>query len=576
MRLKLFGYTILVVVVITFLQGVLSYEAYKNIYIDENKRWLVAKINEVEKYIWSFGIDKLKDIYNKGDFRVTIVGSSGVVLYDSEADIKKMENHLKRPEIANANRVFGKVEFSMRRSKTLGHYFLYAAKKVKIHNTIIFIRVSVLLNKVDSILKKVLFNTLKFAIICIFLGIALAIGISSVLYQPLKGLISLISEGLEKFSIHDVRSTKDFRWLSLSFSKMYQLLEEKISESNILRKRLTSLLDSIDIGIIFFDVNKRILMFNRGAENILETNLKIGFSLLECVRVYELFEFLFQQDTKEKELEISINNKLKFLKVTKKKISYEDGKEGILLILSDITFLKKLERVRSDFVANVSHELKTPLTSIKGFVETLKDGAIDDKDVAIKFLNIIEVEVERLVRLINDLLYLSEIENAAMPILDEKVVVKEVVLESIELLKIKAEKKNIQFVDVKVPEGLEMNIYRDWLKQIFINLIDNAIVYNKENGKVWVTVEKLNGMVVIKVKDTGIGIPEKEIERIFERFYRVDKGRSRKLGGTGLGLSIVKHIVELYGGKIWVKSQEGYGSEFTVIIPINKKADLHQ
>lgn len=575
MRSKLFGYTILVVVVITLLQGILSYETYKNIYIDENKKWLIAKINEVEKYICSFGIDKLNDIYNKGDFRVTIVSSNGVVIYDSEADAKKMENHLKRPEISNADKVFGKVEFSIRKSKTLGHYFLYAAKKVKIYNTLMFIRVSVPLDKVDTILKKVLLNTLKFAVMCIFLGIALAIGISSVLYQPLKGLISLISEGLEKFSIQDVKSPKDFRWLSLSFSKMYQLLEEKISESNILRKRLTSLLDSLDIGIIFFDVNKRILTFNRGAENILETNLKVGFSLLECVRVYELFEFLFQQDINEKEFEISINNKTKFLKINKKKISYEDNKEGILLILNDITFLKKLERIRSDFVANVSHELKTPLTSIKGFIETLKDGAIDDKDVAIKFLNIIEVEVERLVRLINDLLYLSEIENAAMPILEEKVVVKEVVLEIIELLKIKAEKKNIQ-LDVKVQEGLEMNIYRDWLKQIFINLIDNAIVYNKENGKVWVTVEKLDNLIVIKVKDTGIGIPEKEIERIFERFYRVDKGRSRKFGGTGLGLSIVKHIVELYGGKVWVESQEGIGSEFTVTIPIVKKAGPHQ
>ncbi|WPX07636.1 sensor histidine kinase [Anaerocellum danielii] len=575
MRSKLFGYTLLVVVVITLLQGILSYEAYKNVYIDENKRWLVAKINEVEKYIWSFDIEKLKEIYDKGYFRVTIVSGNGIVLYDSEADVKKMENHLRRPEIANANKVFGKVEFSIRKSKTLGHYFLYAAKKVKINDTEIFIRVSVLLDKVDSILKKVLFNTLKFAIICTFLGIALALGISSVLYQPLKGLISLISEGLEKFSIHDVRSTKDLRWLSLSFSRIYQLLEEKINESNVLRKRLTSLLDSLDIGIIFFDVNKRILMFNRGAENILETNLKVGFSLLECVRVYELFEFLFQQDINEREIEVSIHNKSKFLKVSKKKITYEDDKEGVLFILSDVTFLKKLERIRSDFVANVSHELKTPLTSIKGFVETLKDGAIDDKDIAIKFLNIVEVEVERLVRLINDLLYLSEIENVAMPILEEKVVIEEVMTESIELLKIKAEKKNIQ-LDVKVQEGLEMNIYRDWLKQIFINLIDNAIVYNKENGKVWVTVEKSDSIVVIKVKDTGIGIPEREIERVFERFYRVDKGRSRKLGGTGLGLSIVKHIVELYGGKVWVESQEGIGSEFTVTIPIGKKADLHQ
>jgi len=306
-------------------------------------------------------------------------------------------------------------------------------------------------------------------------------------------------------------------------------------------------------------------MFNQQAEEIFATKLKNGTSLLECIRIYELFEFLYDENVFEKEFEITINGQNKILKVTKKRVKYDEDKEGMLLVVSDITFIKKLEKIRSDFVANVSHELKTPLTSIKGFVETLKDGAIEDKEIAGKFLNIIEVEVERLVRLINDLLYLSEIENAKIQVTEDDVNVKEVLEECIELLRFKAESKNIK-MQLRLDDKLKMKIHKDWLKQIFINLIDNAIVYNRENGEVIIEVERLDEKIAIRVKDTGIGIPQNEIERIFERFYRVDKGRSRKLGGTGLGLSIVKHIVELYNGKIYVQSEVGKGSEFTIVI----------
>ncbi|AZT90223.1 PAS domain-containing protein [Caldicellulosiruptor changbaiensis] len=565
MRTKIFGYTILVIVIISFLQGIFSYEVYKNIYLEENKKQLEVMVSEVERYINNFDIQSLYKVYKKSYFRVTIVDNKGIVLYDSEADKNKMENHSKRPEIVEANKYSGKICFSMRKSKTLNNFFLYAAKKVEIDNKSIFIRVSVLLDKIDVILKKALIQTLKFGLICIVFGMILTIGISSLLYQPLKGLISLITEGLKKFDIVELKEKEDLKWLSLSFTRLYHLLEEKINEVNSLNYRLSALLNSIELGIIFFDNKKRILMFNQQAEEIFATKLKNGTSLLECIRIYELFEFLYDENAFEKEFEVTVNGQNKIFKVTKKRVKYDEGKEGILLIVSDITFIKKLEKIRSDFVANVSHELKTPLTSIKGFVETLKDGAIEDREVAEKFLNIIEVEVERLVRLINDLLYLSEIENAKIQVTEDEVNVKEVVEECVELLRFKAEGKNVK-IHLKLDDKLKVKIHKDWLKQIFINLIDNAIVYNKENGEVIIEVERLDEKIAIRVKDTGIGIPQDEIERIFERFYRVDKGRSRKLGGTGLGLSIVKHIVELYNGKIYVTSEVGKGSEFTIVI----------
>ena len=565
MRTKIFGYAILVIIIISFLQGIFSYEVYKNIYLEENRKQLEVMVSEVERYINNFDIKLLYKVYKKSYFRVTIVDNKGVVLYDSEADKNKMENHLKRPEIVEANKYPGKICFSMRKSKTLNNFFLYAAKKVEIGNKPLFIRVSVLLDKIDVILKKALIQTLKFGLICIVFGMVLAIGISSLLYQPLKGLISLITDGLKKFDIVALKEEEDLKWLSLSFTKLYHLLEEKINEVNILNYRLSALLNSIELGIIFFDNKKRILMFNQQAEEIFATKLKNGTSLLECIRIYELFEFLYDENVFEKEFEITINGQNKILKVTKKRVKYDEDKEGMLLVVSDITFIKKLEKIRSDFVANVSHELKTPLTSIKGFVETLKDGAIEDKEIAGKFLNIIEVEVERLVRLINDLLYLSEIENAKIQVTEDDVNVKEVLEECIELLRFKAESKNIK-MQLRLDDKLKMKIHKDWLKQIFINLIDNAIVYNRENGEVIIEVERLDEKIAIRVKDTGIGIPQNEIERIFERFYRVDKGRSRKLGGTGLGLSIVKHIVELYNGKIYVQSEVGKGSEFTIVI----------
>ncbi len=228
--------------------------------------------------------------------------------------------------------------------------------------------------------------------------------------------------------------------------------------------------------------------------------------------------------------------------------------------------LGKLEKIRTEFVTNVTHELKTPLTSIRGFVETLRNGALNDAGAAAKFLMIIDIEAERLNNLINDILYLSEIEtgvkdgNIAMHLL------KPIVEEVASMLGNQAEKRNIG-IYTEIEDMLQLTANRDRIKQLLINLIDNAVKYNIDGGSVIVKAWRDEGNVLISVKDTGIGIPEEYQERIFERFYRVDKGRSRSMGGTGLGLSIVKHIVNLYNGDIHVKSQSGKGTEFTVRLP---------
>jgi two-component system phosphate regulon sensor histidine kinase PhoR len=235
--------------------------------------------------------------------------------------------------------------------------------------------------------------------------------------------------------------------------------------------------------------------------------------------------------------------------------------------LLDITNIKKLEQMRTEFVSNVSHELKTPLTSIRGFIDTLKDGAINDPAVADKFLEIIDIEAERLSRLINDILQLSEIESMKQDQNSEMFELKPLADEVISILQITAEERGVN-LEASIDETIKMKADKDKIKHLLINIIENGIKYNKEKGSVILSAEQKESSVIISVRDTGIGIEKEYLDRVFERFYRVDKGRSSELGGTGLGLSIVKHIVNLYKGSINVKSEPGQGTEFIVKIPV--------
>jgi len=244
-----------------------------------------------------------------------------------------------------------------------------------------------------------------------------------------------------------------------------------------------------------------------------------------------------------------------------------EGVRGAIAVFHDITRLKELERIRQDFVANVSHELRTPLTTIKGYAETLLEGALKE-EVAFQFIQVIKRQSDRLTKIVEDLLTLSKIESKEFQLKGEKVYLSELIDDVLDFVKEEAEKKKICIDAVPVTSSLIIEGDRNILEQVLFNLLDNAIKYGREGGKVTVSaLQKDQREIEISVRDNGIGIPKEDLPRIFERFYRVDKGRSQELGGTGLGLSIVKHLVQTHGGKVWAESQLGEGSTFYFTLP---------
>lgn len=245
----------------------------------------------------------------------------------------------------------------------------------------------------------------------------------------------------------------------------------------------------------------------------------------------------------------------------------KDTVAGVIVALQDVTNIIKLEKMRTEFVSNVTHELKTPLTSIRGFVETLRAGAINDKEVAEQFLDIIDIEADRLSTLINDILQLSEIESMKEDVNLNDYHLRTLFLDILPVLEKAAEQKNV-IIHENIDDTIYVRVNPNRIKQLLMNLVDNAIKYNKDNGQIWVDAYRENETLILKVKDNGIGIPTEHHKRIFERFYRVDKGRSRNLGGTGLGLSIIKHIVNLYNGNIKMTSNPGEGTEFIISMPL--------
>jgi two-component system phosphate regulon sensor histidine kinase PhoR len=298
----------------------------------------------------------------------------------------------------------------------------------------------------------------------------------------------------------------------------------------------------------------------------------IGMNIIELVRNNQINSLL--EESMDKNMPLLTEIVMgppddKILRVYTSPIKSNNPKQlnaGGIATIHDVTNLKKLEQIRTEFVSNVTHELKTPLTSIRGFIETLKNGAIEDKNVAVKFLDIIDIESERLSSLINDILQLSEIEAKISDSDISSHDINDTLKEIYNMLEGVADKKGIK-LDFEIEGNIFINANKNRIKQMLINLIDNAIKYNSENGTVNVKVFKAEGKVTFIVRDSGIGIDEEHIPRIFERFYRVDKGRSRNMGGTGLGLSIVKHIVNLYNGNIKLISTPGSGTEFTIQLP---------
>ncbi len=332
-------------------------------------------------------------------------------------------------------------------------------------------------------------------------------------------------------------------------------------------------------GVLVVDERGRILVANDSLHQLLSLPKNLANRTpLEIIRNAELEEAIRKVIREGKDVSFELNlplplgktfevNVVGILPAPEEKERGGEGIRGAIAVFHDITRLKELEVVRQDFVANVSHELRTPLTTIKGYTETLLDGALKE-EVAPQFLQVIQKHADRLTKIVEDLLTLSKIESKEFYLKWERLPLSELIDDVLDFVKEAAEKKKISISQSIIPSSLEVTGDRSYLEQVFINLLDNAIKYTHEPGEISISaIEKGQTEIQVAIKDNGIGIPKEELSRIFERFYRVDKGRSQELGGTGLGLSIVKHIIQAHGGRVWADSKLGEGSTFYFTLP---------
>ncbi|MEH7417176.1 ATP-binding protein [Neobacillus drentensis] len=362
--------------------------------------------------------------------------------------------------------------------------------------------------------------------------------------------------------------------LGSSINMLAENLQELTKVRDIQQDRLSALIENMGAGLILIDSRGYINLVNKGFIDIFHINPseylnKQYYEVVDYEEICQLIAEVFRTEQKvSKQLHLPLQIERKYFIVYGVPIIGANNVwKGVLLVFHDISEIKKLEQMRKDFVANVSHELKTPVTSIKGFTETLLDGAMNNKETLQSFLSIILKESDRLQTLIQDLLDLSKIEQQGFQLNIQMINLYSILQDVLKLLDGKADTKNIQLEFQSKQNHAYIKGDFDRLKQVFINLINNAITYTPVNGKVSIYLLDSDEMVRISIKDTGVGISKEDIPRIFERFYRVDRARSRNSGGTGLGLAIVKHLIEAHQGSISVKSKLGEGSEFIIELP---------
>ncbi|PDE92241.1 two-component system histidine kinase PnpS [Listeria monocytogenes] len=574
--------------VVMVIVGIFSGELMKSTYLNmkENQLEDDAKILLQTTNMENLDLDKDAATIQKSldplgediDARITVIDSKGDVVADTKKDPEKLDNHMNRPEVTDILKKGESVGISIRESDSLGYSMLYVAVPVKHQSkTDGVLRTSISLESVDAAVAKLWGNLALIFGIALVIIAAISVFIARKITRPVREIIEVSTDlANHKYDsrIHG-KISGELQDLSISVNTLAESLETQMFEIKQNEQRLNAIVQNLVSGVMLINVDKQVIMTNRTMYQILgETEItgKPFYEVIKSFALSQLIEATFETKTiQQKEIILYFPREM-ILDASVSPILGENGEiTGIILLLHDITQIRHLENVRSEFVTNVSHELKTPVTALKGFAETLLDGAMYDEMLLKKFLTIIKEESDRLHRLIMDILALSRIEQNPVPENVELVEVDEVIEQSARTIFEMATEKNIQvIIPEKTIPSVTIETDRDKLQQILINLLSNAINYTPVDGKVEVKLIEQEAEVIIEVTDNGIGIPAKDIDRVFERFYRVDKARSRHSGGTGLGLSIVKHLVENCGGRIEVESQEEVGSTFRVTLP--KKA----
>jgi len=581
MQKKLLSTYLILIVVTMIISSLLSWSRVNSYFYDRITEEAEARITilrdllEISLKDEAYSLDDFATEYSKKlGSRITIIDKSGLVIAESNYDKAEMDDHKTREEVAYAlenDEMFSTIRYS----NTLNTYLEYVVVPIHFDSVDGVLRTAKPVDEIKSLINETLQMIMVGILISAVIAFIVAYFITRRLMKPVNELTraaGMIAEGDYDNKIY-LDQKDEIGDLAKAFNVMSYNLRLNMWELETKNSELESILTSMSNGIIVVDSDYKITLFNQmflDLFNVEDPDIK-GKLFYEATRnliVFQVLESSYEQrENVVKEAKISSPDGDKtFLLFASPIINGSNKIRGTLLVVQDVTQMRKLENLRSDFVSNVTHELKTPLTSIRGFVDTLKSGAINE-EVGVKFLDIIDIEAERLELLINDILILSEIESLMgdknQGYHDLTVVSDEVV----QLLTPKTEKKGLQ-IYTEYQDMLPMfECNPNRIKQLLINLMDNAVKYTEE-GSVTLRLRTEYMGYIIEIEDTGIGIEKVHIPRLFERFYRVDRGRSRKMGGTGLGLSIVKHIVELYSGSIRVKSEPNEGTKITIRLPI--------
>jgi two-component system phosphate regulon sensor histidine kinase PhoR len=522
------------------------------------------------------GMDAMsKELGANSSTRITIILPNGKVVADSDENPADMENHANRPEFKDAFEVgIGK---SMRFSHTLDQRMMYLALPIKEKGKVLaVVRTSVpvvaINEKLSDLVNKIILSVIIVAIFAAFVTFIVSRKISLPIEQ-MKETAQRFALGQLELRVPLPKQT-ELNELAQALNEMAQQLQDRIQTITQQRNELKAILSSMVEGVVAVDSNGDIVNLNEAAAKFLSTDIAKaqGCSIEEVIRNTDFQEFIQGILSEESSGQTDIvlpGRKDRIVRLDGATLTDSKGeKSGAVIVISDLTRMRRLEDVRRDFVANVSHELRTPITSIKGFVETLLEGAYKEPEKAEQFLQIISKHSDRLNAIVEDLLSLSNLEEVSekRKITFEKTSIKNLLDSVVAMSAIKAEVKDIT-IELECDESIEVKINTNLLEQAVLNLVDNAVKYSEPAGKVQIKAYRTNKMIVISVRDYGCGISKTHQSRIFERFYVVDKSRSRKLGGTGLGLAIVKHIAEVHGGKVTIESTPGVGSAFFLHLP---------
>ena len=574
MKKRIIGATLLTVVFALLISNVVGVLMFRSREMDAARSTLQELLELMDAQSAITEPEALMEQFHAAapDKRLTIIDTDGTVLADTDADASQLEDHNSRPEVIDAERSgWGE---AARHSDTLGTSMFYVAKRFADG---MIGRAAMPLSSINSLVMSGVWGFLIASIAALLLAFLLSRRTANRIITPLNsvgGALQGVLDGKKTPGLEDIQADDELRPILRYIDKLMDQLGGYIQSITAERDKVSLILDCMDEGLILLDEEGKVLAINRAAR------ILFGFpeggeqedGALLLTRSRRLREAIHDCQEKHSSIMLDVDaltEDARSLRLFVSPVSgrqYEGQPVGTSILVSDVTELKKAEGIRSEFTANVSHELKTPLTSIKGFTDMLSSGMVTSPADQKRFITMIGVEVDRLIDLINDILKLSELESVAIDQTEERSAVLDAARETASLLEPSAKAAGVTLA--VEGESVTVGVPMSRLKELLFNLMGNGIKYSENGGTVTTRVHVQDGKAVISVEDHGIGIPEEDQSRVFERFYRVEKGRARKNGGTGLGLAIVKHITQLYGGTVSLESQVGKGSTFTVILPI--------